>query len=103
MGVRSSIHVTCPSSTRTVKRTRRSWAKVWRTGNGFIGLVPLAAREGNVVCCFEGNTLPFMIRRCEKDGHRRIGDRYIITQDDSGPRSGCPAGVEKDCATLRQE
>ncbi len=39
--------------------------------------MPFAAREGDLVCYFEENTLPFVIRGCEKDGYRLVGDCYL--------------------------
>jgi hypothetical protein len=47
------------------------------TRRGYIGWVPLAAREGDVLCYFEGNMLPFVIRGCEEGGYRLVGDCYL--------------------------
>ena len=57
-------------------RTYAAGRKFCATGRGYIGWVPLAAREGDLVCYFEENTLPFVIRGCE-DGYRLVGDCYL--------------------------
>jgi len=58
-------------------RTYAAGRKFCATGRGYIGWVPVAAREGDLVCYFEENTLPFVIRGCEEGGYRVVGDCYL--------------------------
>jgi len=56
---------------------------------GYLGWVSVAARTGNTVCYFEANPLPFVIRRCEMQGYRLIGDCYLYGMM-RGPPRGLP-------------
>jgi hypothetical protein len=58
-------------------RAHAAGRKFCATEEGYIGCVPFAARQGDLVCYFEENTLPFVIRECEDGGYRLIGDCYL--------------------------
>jgi hypothetical protein len=49
------------------------------TKNGYLGLVPLAAELGDVVCIVHGSCVPFILRRCKdvKGAFRLVGKCYI--------------------------
>jgi hypothetical protein len=53
-----------------------SGRKFCTTINGYMGWVPLEAREGDRICYFEGCKLPFVIRPCE-DEYQLVGDCYL--------------------------
>lgn len=51
--------------------------KFCRTKKGYIGWVSVATRPGDLACYLDGNPLPFVIRRCELQGYRLVGDCYL--------------------------
>ena len=48
-----------------------------------MGWAPLAAREGDAVCFFEGCEIPFVVRDC-KNRWRLLGDCYVHGLVDGG-------------------
>ena len=45
---------------------------------GYVGIVPDAAREGDLVCVFYGGCVPFILREVEGRGcYRLIGEAYV--------------------------
>lgn len=50
--------------------------KFCTTASGFMGWVPSAALEGDLLCFFEDCQLPFVVRSCE-GGYEMIGDAYV--------------------------
>jgi len=65
-----------------------SGRKFCATKKGYLGWVSVAARPGDTVCYLDGNPLPFVIRRCEMQGYRLIGDCYL-----HGMMRGPPRGL----------
>ncbi|KAH7362189.1 heterokaryon incompatibility protein-domain-containing protein [Plectosphaerella cucumerina] len=48
------------------------------TSNGFMALVPLVAKEGDEVCIFGGQEVPFLLRRQKgREGFLLVGDAYV--------------------------
>lgn len=64
-----------------------------RTDNGYIGWVPIAAREGDVFAIFNGYRIPMVLRECG-DGWRVLGDSYVhgwmngVLAEDGSPLEG---------------
>lgn len=48
-------------------------------GRGYVGIVPGAARMGDLVCVFYGGDVPFILREVEGGGgfYRLIGEAYV--------------------------
>ncbi|KAF2181337.1 hypothetical protein K469DRAFT_589960, partial [Zopfia rhizophila CBS 207.26] len=49
------------------------------TVNGYMGLGPRNAREGDLICCFYGGPMLYVLRRTEdaEESYRIIGDCYV--------------------------
>ena len=58
--------------------------KFFRSEKGYIGWVPQAAQEGDLLCLFENCWLPFAIRPGPK-GYRLIGEAYVHGVMDEQP------------------
>ena len=51
--------------------------KLCVTRKGYVGLVPDDATEGDVICVVVGGDVPFVLRRCDDDVYRLLGDCYV--------------------------
>jgi hypothetical protein len=58
--------------------------KFFRSKEGFIGWLPTAAEEGDVLCLFKNYWLPFVIRKGQ-DGYTLIGEAYVHGVMDKQP------------------
>ncbi|MCJ1233371.1 hypothetical protein MMC14_001327 [Varicellaria rhodocarpa] len=47
------------------------------TRKGYMGLVPDDTTEGDVICVFVGADVPFILRRCDDDDYKLLGDVYV--------------------------
>jgi hypothetical protein len=54
------------------------------TNSGYLGVVPKEARVGELVCCFMGAGLPFVLRRVDegcnevKEHFKLVGEAYVL-------------------------
>jgi hypothetical protein len=66
--------------------------RIFWTGNGFLGLGPVSARVGDVVCVFKGGRVPYVVRKIP-DGSgcfNFIGDCYVhAIMHGEAVESGC--------------
>jgi hypothetical protein len=54
----------------------------FHSSTGCTGLIPLVAREGDVICMLGNSKVPFVLRPIG-DRYQLIGDAYIDVADDS--------------------
>jgi hypothetical protein len=73
------IQLTNASRFEIIMLKQNSYRRFGTTSHPSIVWVPLAAREGDTICRFEGCHLPFVIRECEELGkYKVIGDCFLL-------------------------
>ena len=64
------------------------------TRKGYMGLAPVSAREGDVVCILRGGKTPYVVRAERKRGYRFVGECYVEGLMGGGGMGG---GEEEGC------
>jgi len=51
--------------------------RLFRSVQGYVGLAPVNAQPGDIICLFFGSYLPHVLRPALKDKYRLVGEAYV--------------------------